>query len=176
MKNWRWLTSIVVILIMVVLIGATGVIMAKKHTTSPEVGFIAPNFTLTTMQGKKLTLSQFRGKPVYINFFASWCPPCQFETPDVEKMYKQYGHKITFIGVNLTFNDSVPKLKQFVKKYGVTYPVMLDSKGSVTQMYNVMAIPTSIFVEPNGVIQTRYEGAMIAQQMQTYFTKLLKSS
>ncbi len=172
MKARRWIAILVVLVIIV----AASVILTKKQDTAPEVGHVAPNFTLTTLSGQTLNLTQFRGKPVYLNFFASWCPPCQFETPDVEKMYKKYGNKITFIGVNLAFNDTVPRLKQFLKTYGVTYPVLLDKSGSVTKTYKVMAIPTSFFIKSNGVIMYHYLGALIASQMQTEFNKLLASS
>lgn len=172
MKARRWIAILVVLVIIV----AASVILTKKQDTAPEVGHVAPNFTLTTLAGQTLNLTQFRGKPVYLNFFASWCPPCQFETPDVEKMYKKYGNKITFIGVNLAFNDTVPRLKQFLKTYGVTYPVLLDKSGSVTKTYKVMAIPTSFFIKSNGVIMYHYLGALVASQMQTEFSKLLASS
>jgi peroxiredoxin len=172
MKARRWIAILVVLVIIV----AASVILTKKQDTAPEVGHVAPNFTLTTLAGQTLNLAQFRGKPVYLNFFASWCPPCQFETPDVEKMYKKYGNKITFIGVNLAFNDTVPRLKKFLKTYGVTYPVLLDKSGSVTKTYKVMAIPTSFFIKSNGVIMYHYLGALIAPQMQTEFNKLLASS
>ncbi len=172
MKARRW-TALIVVLVIIV---AAVVIFSKRPSTAPEVGHVAPNIILTNLAGQTINLSQLRGKPVYINFFASWCPPCQFETPDVEKMYKKYGSKITFIGVNLAFNDTVPRLKQFLKNYGVTYPVLLDTKGSVTKTYKVMAIPTSFFIKSNGVIMYHYVGALIASQMQTEFKKLLASS
>ncbi len=160
-----------IVVVAVALLGFMGVRHEPKSL--PQKGYLAPNFTLTDMQGKTVTLSQLKGHLVYINFFASWCPPCKMETPDIEQMYQKYGNKVDFIAINMTPSDSLSGLKAYINSYGVTYPVFLDSQGSVESTYNVMDIPTSFFINQQGVIIDRVTGMMTPTGMQSEFSKLL---
>lgn len=133
---------------------------AKKQGL--EKGNVAPDFTLQTVNGKSYTLSDFRGKKVLLNFFATWCPPCKLETPHLEKFYKQQQNNgITVLAVNLTSGETNPNnLPKFISQYGLTFPVLLDKQGSIGDLYQTVSIPTSYFIDSKGVIREKMVGAM----------------
>lgn len=154
----------------------------KNETTQNQVAqnqeypaetFIAPNFTLQTLDGKSVTLSQLRGKPTFVNFWNSWCPPCKAEMPDLVKEYNVYKGTVQFLGVNLTTNnDSVEGAKGFVQNFQVPYPILIDSSGIVGEKYNVSAVPTSMFIDKNGKIIHMIQGMMDKATMDSYFKEL----
>lgn len=170
------LGKIGVLVIVVVSLVSIGVAMGKQGLrVGPEQGYVAPNFTLADFQGKQVSLSDFRGKLVFVNFWASWCPPCKAETPDLVRMYHRYGSRISFIGVNLTGSDNALNAQAFIKKMGIAYPVLMDTTLSVSQQYRVLGIPTSLFINRAGVIVARVTGAMSPTLMRRDFQRLLKS-
>ncbi|QSO46405.1 TlpA family protein disulfide reductase [Alicyclobacillus mengziensis] len=133
------------------------------------VGSVAPGFTLQNINGTgTVSLKQLlsKGKPILVNAWASWCPPCNMETPDLVKMSRKYGSKVEFVGVNLTMMDNVKDAKSFVNKYSIPYTVLLDSKGSFENNYTVIAEPTTFLISPQGRILDINIGMMSATQMQ----------
>lgn len=173
-RSIRW-ASILIIIIVVVLavIGNTG-----KRTVAimPQPGYQAPPIRLASFAGPTLSLVQFRGKPVFVNFWASWCPPCRAETPDLVKMYRKFGGNIVFLGVNLTDSDSVLAAKGFIQYYRIPYPVLEDAKNAVGKEYDIIAIPTSFFINREGIIVSRVTGGMTSSVMQRNFSALLTKS
>ena len=146
---------------------------------SPLVGHPAPNFDLKTLNEKTtVALHDLLGKqPILINAWASWCPPCQQETPDLVAMSKKYAGKIQFVGVNMTSDhDSVTAAKAFVHKYGITYPTLLDLKGSFFKDYQIIGYPTTFILEPNGMVQNVHVGLLTRTQMESLIAGALKSS
>ncbi|QSO46406.1 TlpA family protein disulfide reductase [Alicyclobacillus mengziensis] len=163
--KWTSISAGVAILMAIVLT-ASPKVSAGSSNSRPYPGYIAPAFTLSELaSGTPVSLSEFQGKPIFINFWASWCPPCQAETPDIVKAYQQYGNQVTFISINLTSGDSIAGVHQFVKRYGIKYPVLLDKNAAASTAYNVLAIPTSLFVNRNGVIVARFSGAIPAAEL-----------
>jgi len=137
---------------------------AAELPVKPEVGFLAPDFELTDLDGKVIRLSELRGQPVFINFWATWCPPCRQEMPDIQKAYEKYGKTVRFLAVNLTATESsIEVVRQYMSGNGYTFPALLDKNGSVATLYQVRAIPTSFFIDAQGVIQYKYIGAMNAE-------------
>jgi len=137
---------------------------AQNISVAPMKGYRVPPFSLPSFQGSKpISLADYQGKPVFINFWASWCPPCQAENPDMVKAYAKYGDKVQFIGVNLTSQDTLPDVTAFLEKYDIKYPIALDTKGTVAPQYQILGIPTSIFVNRQGIIVGRYEGGITPQ-------------
>lgn len=142
-------------------------------SVSPLTGYRVPPFSLPSFSNSKLiSLADYQGKPVLINLWASWCPPCQAETPDLVKAYAKYGDKVQFIGVNLTSQDSLPDVTAFMAKYGIKYPIAMDTKGTVAQQYQAMSIPTSIFVNRQGIIVDRYVGEISPQILEADLQKI----
>ena len=133
-----------------------------------RVGTKVPNFDMQILNRKgKTSLKQLLGKkPLIINAWASWCPPCQLEAPLLEKASKQYSKRVTFIGVNLTRIDSVSGARKFVKKYHISYPVLLDKTGQFWQSYTVISYPTTFVVSKTGRLLFAYQGSLTARQIQ----------
>ena len=126
-----------------------------SSSPSPREGFLAPDFTLDTLDGKKVTLSELRGKIVIINLWATWCPPCRAEMPALENAYEQYrDSEVIILGLNVTNQDSEKDIPPFVEEFGLTFPILLDRDGSVSTLYQLKALPTTYFVNRKGIIRT----------------------
>lgn len=135
-----------------------------SNTPSPREGFLAPDFTLDTLDGGKVALSELRGKVVVVNFWATWCLPCREETPALEKSYKQYkGSNVVILGVNLTDQDSMREVDSFVQEFGLTYPILLDRDGRVSYLYQVKGLPTTFFINRDGIIRTVLVGGPMSE-------------
>jgi thiol-disulfide isomerase/thioredoxin len=135
-------------------------------TAQAEINGQAPDFTLCSVDGKPVSLSQFRGKPVVLTFFASWCQPCRAELPMMEKLQKEMGDRLQVVAVN--YRDIDFDSKRFVRDMGVTYPALLESDDNpVAERYGVHGIPMTFFIDSNGKIayQTLFgEGSRTAIQ------------
>lgn len=141
--------------------------LAHGQKTLPEKGFLAPNLMLTTTTGKTINLYQelALGKPVFLNFFATWCPPCRAEMPTLVQGAHRYGKNVTFLAVNPTPSESSPSaVPAFIRQYKIPYPVMLDTTGTVTQAWFVSGLPTSFLIAPNGVILSVNQGPIANMQ------------
>ncbi|WP_062356677.1 TlpA family protein disulfide reductase [Bacillus kwashiorkori] len=127
-----------------------------------QVGNLAPDFSLTTLDGKNISLKDLRGKKVLLNFWASWCPPCRAEMPHMQKVYEEHaGESFEIVAVNLTFGkETAEKAQQFVTDFGLTFPIPLDTTAEVSENYQIVPIPTSYFIDSNGIIQSKYLGPM----------------
>ncbi|MHB1654322.1 MAG: peroxiredoxin family protein [Desulfitobacteriaceae bacterium] len=139
----------------------------QQLTVGLQKGNLAPDFELRTLDGQVIKLSSLRGKKVIVNMWATWCPPCRLEMPDMEKFYAKHKNEgIEILAVNLTkaekSREDVPK---FVKDFGITFPVLMDEKGEVAQMYEASAIPTSYILDSKGVIQQKIVGPMNEETM-----------
>lgn len=112
----------------------------------------APDFTVTDGSGKAIKLSDFKGKPVVINFWASWCPPCRAEMPDFDKVSKELSGEVVFLMVNMTdgTRETEAKAKAFVAEQGFSFPVYYDVKQSAANAYGITALPTTCFVDKEG--------------------------
>ena len=123
-------------------------------TPAPRQGFLAPDFELTTTKGETIRLSELAGRPVLVNIWASWCPPCKAEMPEMERIHQEYGPQgFTILAVNATNQDSLSSMAAFVDQEGLTFPILLDSDGSVTRKYQVQALPSSFFVGRDGTVR-----------------------
>lgn len=143
---------------------------------APVAGAPAPDFTLKSLDGEMVTLSQFQGQPVLINFWASWCLPCRREMPDLVKAYEAHQPEgFVLLGVNLTYQDSLPEVQAFVDEFGMTFPVLLDEDGHVTgDLYRLRGLPLSVFVNREGVIARLHIGALTTSQVEEYVGEILK--
>ena len=136
-----------------------------SSSPSPREGFLAPDFTLDTLDGNKVTLSELRGKVVVVNFWATWCLPCRAETPALEKSYAQYKNSgVVILGVNLTNQDVVSEVESFVQEFGLTYPILLDRDGSISNsLYQIKGLPSTFFVNREGIIRTVLVGGPMSE-------------
>ena len=141
----------------------------------PAVDSQAPEFTLQGMDGKTYQLGDFRGqKPVVVNFWASWCPPCEMEAPDLVYLYEKYKDKIEIFAVNLTSQDTFEDARAFAQRHGFAFPVLLDQKGSVARDYQVLSIPTSYFIDKDGIIRHKLIGITTRGRLEAMFQELIE--
>ena len=132
----------------------------------------APDLELKTLDGEKVKLSDYEGEKVIVNFWATWCPPCREEIPDLQKLYDNYDVEILAIDLTET-ESSLDAVEEFVyDEFEMTFPVLLDETSEVANMYQVMAYPTSYMVDTEGYIQFLAMGAMEYEQMKEELEKL----
>lgn len=129
----------------------------------------APDFTMTDASGEEVKLSDFFGKPVVLNFWASWCGPCKSEMPHFEESYKQYGEDINFVIVNLTdgARETKEKASEFIEEQGYTFPVYFDTAAEGAMTYGTYSIPVTYFIGADGVPVAQANGALDAETLQT---------
>jgi len=132
-----------------------------------DKGDLAPNFELTTLEGKVVKLSDYKGKKVVLNFWATWCHPCRAEMPHMQNYYEDYAEdeEVEILAVNLTNGDTVSKVEEFVKDYGLTFPIPMDEEGKTGEMYQVITIPSSYIIDSSGEIQNKIQGPMDDQML-----------
>lgn len=138
-----------------------------------RTGDTPPDFTLETVDGEKLTLSDFKGKKVILNFWATWCPPCKAEMPHMQKYYDKKGKEQNFeiIAVNLTKQEKSKDLvTKFLKNYGITFHVPFDVDGETEKAYKVITYPSTYILNEEGTIEHSIIGPMNEDMMETYIT------
>lgn len=135
-----------------------------------EPGNPLPDFSLTSLDGQTITLEQWRGHPVVINFWATWCPPCRDEMPLLEAAFKDSQGKLVVIGVN--YAESPDKVSSFVRQAGITFPIALDQEGIVAERYQVSGYPTTFFVNAEGTLVARHLGQLNQSILDAYLQDL----
>ena len=130
---------------------------ATTDATEPPVN-IAPDFTMLDQEGNEVTLASFFGKPIILNFWASWCGPCKMEMPELQEFYEEYGEEIHFLLVSV--DDSVDTAKDFIEKEGYTFPVYFDTTSMGAYTYGASSIPLTFFIDAEGNLTAYYMGAM----------------
>lgn len=128
-----------------------------------------------SFQKTSFHLSAYKGHLVILNFWASWCPPCQHEMPDIVVMYKKYHQQVTFIGVNLAGSDTALAAKQFVKRYHVPYRIVFDRNNELAQSFGILAVPTTLFIDQKGTVVYKIIGEM-PQVMHRTFIQFLNTT
>lgn len=139
---------------------------ADTNTDNEKVA--APDFTMTDKDGNEVKFSNFAGKPIVLNFWASWCGPCQMEMPDFEEMYKQYGEEVQFVMVNMTdgSQETVESATQFITEKGYTFPVYYDTKMEGAYYYSVYSLPTTYFIDAEGYVTASNKGMISGENLQ----------
>lgn len=130
---------------------------------APQTGFLAPDFTLQSASGESVTLSDLRGRPVLVNLWASWCGPCRAEMPAMQRLHEAYGDDFVILAVNMTAQDSQTAALAFAAEYGLTFPILFDPSGEVGRLYENRALPSSYFVDRDGVIREVVIGGPMAE-------------
>ncbi len=151
---------------------------AAPGETTPETqeaSNLAPDFTVYDLEGNTHKLSDFRGKPVLLNFWASWCGPCQMEMPDFQKFYESHGDQVHFVIVNLTDGqqETVESASAFIEEKGYTFPVYYDTDIDAAMKYGVSAVPVSYFIDAEGNFVAWAQGALSADMLQQGMDMLL---
>ncbi|GAA0375942.1 TlpA family protein disulfide reductase [Bacillus horti] len=139
----------------------------------PEVGFKAPPFELLGLNEEVTHRLESNDQPILINFWASWCGPCKDEAPDLNSVYEEYKDRVQFYAINMTDTDYRPNVDKFMEDYQFALPVLLDQDGIVSKSYQVLAVPTTFFVDKNNVIVHKHVGAATRSQLQEQLRKLV---
>lgn len=141
-------------------------------TEAPIVGHLAPDFTLPTIFGEAHTLSDYRGQPVVLNFWASWCGPCRVEMPFFERAQMKYNGRATILGVNQ--GESAAVIRDFHARQPVSYPLLVDDDNAVNLRYAVNSLPTTIFLDADGVVREVIVGivnqAVLEDRIESFLT------
>jgi len=148
--------------------------LATQQVIGLQKGNLAPDFELVTTGGKHIKLSELRGKKTIVNMWATWCPPCKAEVPDLERFYEEHHNEgLEIVAVDLTTSEKRSgDVEKFIKEYNITYPVVLDELGEVAKQYQVTSIPVTYVVNSQGVIQQKHVGALSYQDLAAIFAKL----
>lgn len=137
-----------------------------------KVGEPAPDFTLSTPDGETLRLSDLRGQTVLLNFWATWCPPCKTEMPDMEDLYQKYKDQgFTIVAVDQ--QESPAAVQDFFDKMNLSFQSVIDPTGETFNVYRVVALPTSYFIDSDGIIRFQHRGMMTREQMENYTSQLI---
>ena len=140
-----------------------------------EKGQIAPNFTLETLTGETVTLADFKGKKVILNFWATWCPPCRTEMPHFQDYYEQYAERdnVVILAANATYNDKgADHVQKFVNSFDLTFPILLMPEDSIFKRYEILSLPSTFMIDTEGRIQYHITGALDEKAIREYVAKL----
>ncbi len=128
------------------------------------VGADAPAFTLQSIDGETHSLNDYRGQVIFVNFWATWCPSCESEMPAIESVYEAYRDE-GFVVLAINAGESAGYIHDFRREEGLTFPLLLDPRESVTDSYNIRALPTSVLVDRQGIIRRMYSGPITYGQL-----------
>lgn len=132
---------------------------------APQKGFLAPNFRLQDINQVDHELTNYRGKIVIVNIWASWCKPCQYEMPALENIHNQYRDEIVLLAVNNLYQDSSTEVMAFVNANKLTFPILLDQTGEVSKQYQVQALPSTYFIDRSGKISEIIIGGPMSETL-----------
>jgi cytochrome c biogenesis protein CcmG, thiol:disulfide interchange protein DsbE len=164
---------LITLMISILILGTVWAFISRESESSskktglppnPKEGLVASDFTLDLLDGGKLTLSELRGHSVVLNFWASWCLPCRSEMPSIEKAYQLYEDRgLIVIGLNMTSQDSESDARAFVEELGLTFPIVLDRDGLVQKRYQLLGLPSTYFIDQNGIIRAIVVGGPMSE-------------
>ena len=144
--------------------GVSAVTVAAGDGPAPTIGSAAQNFTATTVDGKKVSLSSYKGHPVWVTFGASWCGACQAEAPDVEATFAKY-KAAGVVVLAVSIQESSQTVLDYGKRLGLTYPQIADANDTIAAAYRVNGIPAHFFIDKSGILRSMKTGALSPDQM-----------
>jgi peroxiredoxin len=180
-SRWFWLALMVLVFMGGIvwislspgLIAGTGAgETATELEAAAVAGHPAPEFELKTLEGQTIRLSDFKGQPVLVNFWATWCGPCRAEFPDFQKAWVDNADKLAIIAVNHTTLDQREQIKPFLDEFGVTFEVVLDETGDTAKAYRILGMPTSIFIDRNGIVNEVFTGPINKSYIESKLSEL----
>jgi peroxiredoxin len=148
---------------------------ASASGPAPRMGKEAPDFQVRTLDGTTVSLSDYRGQPVWISFWATWCPPCRAENPDIQEVYEKYQAEGLVI-LALSIGEETGTVQSYVERTGLTYTIGLDQDTAIAARYRIVGIPTHYFVDRDGILREWRIGSMSKKTMEKNVGKILSSS
>ena len=172
-----------ILLLLAALLGTAWIILSREPVTlteAPIVGHPAPDFALQTAVGQTVTLSEITnqsggsGRPVVLNFWASWCAPCRVEMPSLQQASVIYNGRVAFIGINQ--GEDFATITDFGNEYRVTYPLLMDPDNQVNRLYEVNSLPTTVFIDQNGIVREVVIGILSEAVLQDRVESMLANA
>lgn len=157
MRNYVKYSGIVPVLLVLLVTALLLISCSNEKEKKAEIGKPAPNFTLTDLQGNEWQLTDLRGKVIFINFWATWCPPCVEEMPDMEALNKKMANA-PFKMITILSNDRPDFAAQMVKKIGATFSVLIDPDSLVGNQYGLTGVPETFIIDPQGILRKKFLG------------------
>jgi len=145
-------------------------VLGDTTSTQPGINAKAPDFELIDLHGNTVRLSEERGRPLILNFWATWCAPCILEMPNIQKYYEKYPGKFDVLAINA--DETKFKVENFVKDMGLTFEILLDPGGKIQELYQIRGYPTSFFVDAKGVIRVQHIGLLSEDQLADYLLQV----
>lgn len=134
---------------------------------------LAPQFTLKTIDGEEVSLSDYKGKKVIINIFGTWCPPCRAEMPEMQKFYEDNKNEVVILALNqIDTEKNIQVVKQFTEYYALTFPILIDDRGVAATKYKFQYFPTSYFINTKGEVEMKIDGPMDYKMLETIIKKM----
>ena len=138
------------------------------------IGYAAPDFQLTSLDNETLQLAQQQGKPIILNFWATWCGPCRAEMPALQRISAEFNSTALVIGVNQA--EQATQVSNFATEFGITYPILLDLTNDINRLYRVRSLPTTYFIDSNGIIRDQIIGTASEAVLSSKLENLIISS
>ncbi|AWE08560.1 thiol:disulfide interchange protein [Lysinibacillus sp. 2017] len=164
----KWLTGILVVVVVIFVGFELMDTFQESKDREPIRTMQATDFSLPTLTGKEMSLSSVQGKVVILNFWASWCEPCNIEMPHLQSFYEKYQTDVEILAINVTSKDSEVAVKKFVDQYDLTFPILLDASGDISTMYGAFSIPMTIILNRNGEIEQEIVGPVEEELLEKY--------
>ncbi|BDH63562.1 thiol-disulfide oxidoreductase [Ureibacillus massiliensis 4400831 = CIP 108448 = CCUG 49529] len=164
------------LLILAVLCGAIVFTIYSSFTKEKrevlQVGDSAPDFELVDMNGETHRLTEYKGQGVFLNFWGTWCAPCEREFPIIERYYQEYQDEgIQVLAVNIAESDFV--VQNYIERKNLSFPVVIDKQKSVMSVYNINPLPTTFLINPEGIIEKIITGEMSETQIRNYMEQIM---
>lgn len=185
MRNKAWIVTAIIFVAIMILAVALYPELAKKYTDTdlPSEGstasgevVMADDFTVYDGEMNEVKLSQYFGKPIVINFWATWCGPCKSELPAFNSIYEKYKDSVVFLMINLTDNgDTVSHVNEFISDNGYSFPVYYDVKHNAAAAYGVYSIPETVFINADGTLYGMRVGAMSESVLESHIKQIIRS-
>lgn len=147
-------------------------LLSQPSGPAPRVGEPAPDFRLVGFDGATVQLSELRGRPVWITFWATWCPPCRAEAPEIQATHERYGDVLVILAVNI--GQDPDTVMGYTERTGVTFPVLFDATTEVAARYRVRGIPTHFFIDADGILRDWKIGGMNQKEMDRRLATVLE--
>ncbi|MCZ8538905.1 thiol-disulfide oxidoreductase ResA [Psychrobacillus psychrodurans] len=171
-KKRFYMRTIILALMVVAIVFTIYTNLTKEKTALIQVGDDAPDFALVDMNGEKHQLSDYKGKGVFLNFWGTWCKPCEREFPLMDKQYQVYKDQgLEILAVNIGESDFA--VQKFIDRKGLTFPVLIDDKKSVMETYKINPLPTTLLINPNGKIEKVITGEMSEEMIKDYMEQII---
>lgn len=173
-RSTRIITALSIVVVAIAGLTFTVVGEEAKLKVAPKVGFLAPSFELEDPSGEMVSLESFKGKAVIVNFWATWCPPCRAEMPDFQAFYEENKDKgLVIIGIDQA--EDARKVSKFLEEFEtkITYQILLDRRQKVSRDYRIFGLPSSFFIDREGVVQAVWPGFMNLEVIEKNAAKIL---